>query len=302
MRRVKLFRCDSTTLRMTKGPPLDRRERLPAYVLMASPALSGCALFLRAQRDLICPIDMPFDIHYVLFDMDGLLIDSESIYTQVTNKILEPYGEVMTWDIKAGCMGKPERAAAEHLLGSFPGIALTTEEYLRQRNALQDTLWPTVALLPGAEKLVRHLKAHGIPMAVATGSKRRNFELKTGHLGHLFGLFEGVICGDDAAGAIRGKPAPDVFLVAAREVLGRDVGPNRGASAVSPEQQMERARGLVFEDAQSGMQAGKRAGMKVVWVPDPNLLDVPLDGDERADKVLVSLEDFVPEEWGLPPY
>jgi len=206
----------------------------------------------------------------------------------------------MTWDMKAGLMGKPERQAAEHLLAFFPDIPLTLDSYLSQRNALQDAIWPTVPLLPGVQNLVLHLKAHNIPMAVATSSRRRNFELKTGHLGGVFGCFEGkVVCGDDTQYGMKGKPAPDIFLVAAREMLRRDVGHAETCSAM---QEVERAKGLVFEDGVPGMQAGKRAGMSVIWVPDANLLDIGYAGHETPDQVLKSIEDFIPEEWGLPPY
>lgn len=51
------------------------------------------------------------NIKAVLFDMDGLLIDSEGIYTKVVNDILKPYGKEQTWEIKANLMGKPEREA-----------------------------------------------------------------------------------------------------------------------------------------------------------------------------------------------
>lgn len=212
-----------------------------------------------------------------------------------------------------------------HLLSFFPDIPLTLESYLSQRNTLQDALWPTVPLLPGVRKLILHLKAHNIPIAVATGSRRRNFELKTGHLDEVFGCFEGkVICGDDEKWGMRGKPEPDIFVVAAREMLGRDVGEAKATDKdLSERQKEERGKGLVLEDGLPGMQAGKRAGMSgvwlfcvsvpnarsshlfsctVIWVPDANLLDVEYSGEEKADQVLRSLEDFVPEQWGLPPY
>lgn len=240
-------------------------------------------------------------IEYVLFDMDGLMIDSEKIYTDVTNEILGKYGKEMTWDIKAGCMGKPERQAGEYLLSFFPDIDLTLEDYLAQRNQLQDERWPTVPLLPGVKKLVHHLKAHDIPIAIATGSRRRNYQMKTAHLQAVFGCFGGkVICGDDAAHSIKGKPAPDIFIIAAKELLSRDVG--SVGELITEKQKEERRMGLVFEDGLPGMQAGKRAGMSVVWVPDYNLLNVDYSGDERADQILKTLEDFVPEHWGLPPY
>ncbi|KAI5889158.1 HAD-like protein [Schizophyllum commune H4-8] len=239
-------------------------------------------------------------IEYVLFDMDGLMIDSERIYTEVTNEILGRHGKTMTWDIKAGCMGKPEKDAIAHLLSFFPDIQLDPEDYALERNRLQDAAWPSVQLLPGIERLVAHLHAHHIPIAVATGSRRSKYALKTAHLGHVFERFgAAVVCGDDLADA-RGKPAPDIFLAAARGALGRDVGVP-GVEATEG-QVRERAKGLVFEDAMPGMQAGKRAGMNVVWVPDVNLLDVPHDSHERPDQILRSVEEFVPEEWGLPPY
>ncbi|KAI0338281.1 HAD-like protein [Trametopsis cervina] len=253
-------------------------------------------------------------IEYVLFDMDGLLIDSERVYTEVTNNILARYGKEMTWDIKAGLMGKPERDAAAHLLSFFPDLPedFTVDTYLTERRAGQDALWPTVKPLPGVVKLVQHLHRHNIPIAVATGSQRRNYEQKSSHLmDELFGHFQGkVVCADD--GLIkpgRGKPHPDIFLVTAKTCLGKEVGYGEQSEAhVTDAQRTERARGLVFEDAIPGVQAGKRAGMKVVWVPDPNLValgDKGIDAIsvvEQPDLTLKSLEDFVPEHWGLPPY
>ncbi|KAF9478786.1 HAD-like protein [Pholiota conissans] len=240
-------------------------------------------------------------IEYVLFDMDGLMIDSEKIYTIATNEALGKYGKIMTWDMKAECMGKPEREAGVHTLSFFPGIPLSVDEFLRERNRVQDTLWPTVPLMPGIRKLIFHLRKHNIPMAVATSSRRRNFEMKTAHHRELFECFEGrVICGDDQQYTMKGKPSPDIFLLTAATFLEKDVGT---PDEVPTEKQIEeRRRGLVFEDAISGVQAGKRAGMTVVWVPDPNLLKVGYNAEEKPDRIFGSLEDFVPEEWGLPPF
>jgi pseudouridine-5'-monophosphatase len=202
----------------------------------------------------------------------------------------------------------------------FPDISLTTDEYIVRRRAAQDLAWPTVQLLPGAHKLISHLAAHKIPIGVATGSQRRNYELKTGHLQGTFGLFGGaVVCGDDAA-VQHGKPAPDVFLYAAKQTGFPEVG--LGEGAVSGVEKATRAQGLVFEDATSGVIAGKRAGMNgeslqqsharagilinspvlVVWIPDPNLAALTTADELGADETLGSLEEFVPESWGLPPY
>jgi len=244
-------------------------------------------------------------IEYVLFDLDGLLVDSEHVFTEVTNDILSEYGKTMTWEIKSQLMGKPDREAGALLLSFFPGIPLTVSDYLSRRDIAQNLRWLTVPLLPGAAKLVHHLHAHRIPIAIASGSRRATYTLKTSHLQHIFACFDSkAICGDDTdahGNKFRSKPAPDVFLIAARELLGRPVG-SGDVNQCSDAERAERAKGLVFEDALPGMQAGKRAGMAVVWVPDQNLLNVEYNGAEKPDQVLSSLEHFTPEMWGLPPY
>lgn len=177
-----------------------------------------------------------------------------------------------------------EKEAALHLLSFFPDISLTVEDYLRRRDEAQDKAWPTVPLLPGIEKLVHHLRKHNIPMAVATGSRKRNYVLKTSgdqvqSVFQYFDLEKNVVTGDplpedpDIPGRVangkrgirggRGKPHPDIFLVAAKECLGRDVGDvSADASAdLAEEWVVERRKGLVFEDAIPGVIAGKRAGM-----------------------------------------
>lgn len=138
--------------------------------------------------------------------------------------------------------------------------------YLAERRAGQDALWPTVKPLPGVLKLVKHLHRHNVPIAVATGSQRRNYEQKSSHLmDALFGHFGGkIVCADD--GLLkpgRGKPHPDIFLVTATTYLGRNVGEGEESEGhVTDTERIERAKGLVFEDAIPGVQAGKRAGMK----------------------------------------
>jgi len=243
----------------------------------------------------------PRQVDYVIFDVDGLLINSEHAYTAVIGNILAKHGTEFTQEMKSHIMGRPAREAFADLLSICPGIPLTVDTFLTQYDTALTLLWPTVTPLPGAYRLVRHLHAHGVPMALATSSRRKNYVAKTRHLRDMFVNFgDRVVCGDDLHSGMRGKPAPDIFLVAARELLGIAVGDTHGPC--TEREREARRRGLVFEDGIAGMQGAKRAGMSVVWVPDGDLAVAECSGALKPDLILKSLEEFVPEEWGLQPY
>lgn len=137
--------------------------------------------------------------------------------------------------------------------------------------------------MPGAEKLVRHLAAKGIPIAVATSSKGFTFRLKTKPHSELFSLFDHIVIASEDPEIKKGKPDPQTFLVAAKRFK-------------NPPTDMKNV--LVFEDAVTGVQAANAAGMRSVWVPDRRM---PLDAAEPYLH-LKSLEDFKPEDFGLPAY
>ncbi|WFD49244.1 pseudouridine 5'-phosphatase [Malassezia furfur] len=268
-------------------------------------------------------------VRAVLFDMDGLLIDSERIYTDVVNEILRPHGKEQTWEVKSQLMGKPERDATLTLFRALwpprPGNAedeargfsdecpFTIDSFLKERNARLLPAFESVPAMPGAERLVAHLEKNKIPICVATGSKRFNYQIKSGANPTLFRHFgDRAICGDDKAVVGRGKPTPDIFLVAAHHGLGlqhseegqqfldrvRLPGEEHDGTLRGAEHEI-----LVFEDALPGVQAGLAAGMRVVWVPDPNLRKVTEHGpDVGAHQQIDSLEAFQPELWGLPPF
>lgn len=136
--------------------------------------------------------------------------------------------------------------------------------------------------LVGAEKLVRHLVNCNVPVALASGSMTVDFHTKTQKHQNFFSLFKIRTLGDDPD-VKHGKPSPDVFLATAKKF----------ADSPMPENI------LVFEDAPNGVIAAKRAGMGVVMVPDTRM-DSRLYHD--ADLVLKSLEEFQPDEWGLPAF
>ncbi|KAK2412573.1 bifunctional riboflavin kinase/FMN phosphatase [Trifolium repens] len=223
-------------------------------------------------------------ITHVVFDMDGLLLDTEKFYTEVQEIFLARYNKTFNWSLKAKMMGMKANEAAKVFVEAN-GISdyLTPEQFLEEREAMLQSLFPTSELMPGASRLLKHLHAKGVSIAVATGSHRRYFELKTQRHGEIFSLMHHVVLGDDPE-VKQGKPSPDVFLAAAKRFEGGPVDPSNI---------------LVFEDAPSGVLAAKNAGMSVVMVPDPRL---DKSYHDTADQVLNSLLDFNPSEWSLPPF
>ncbi|KAJ3280454.1 Pseudouridine-5'-phosphatase [Rhizoclosmatium sp. JEL0117] len=219
--------------------------------------------------------------------MDGLLLDTERIYTEVNDEILTRYGKKFTWDIKAQMMGAKERDAAEIYVKHYK-IPLTVDQYIKERREKLQARFPFAKPLPGVKKLVQHLKESGVPIAVATSSHRKMFDVKSSNNQEFFAQFDSITCGDDSH-IKNGKPAPDIFLAAA-ESLG-----------VKAAQSTSNQNCLVFEDSVLGAWAGVHAGMRVILIPDPNL-EIEEKLLRSVSKVLHSMEDFVPEEFGLPPY
>ncbi|EFW99255.1 HAD superfamily hydrolase [Grosmannia clavigera kw1407] len=213
-----------------------------------------------------------------LFDMDGLLIDTEDIYTLCINTILARYGRPdMPWSIKAKMQGRP-MPQANAVFMSWAQLPISQEQFRQENSVLQADKFPSTQPLPGVVDLLRCLgrtrywdlpdatpTGHRVHIALATSSHAANFRLKTAHLQDLFSVFEAPrrVLGDDSRIAPgRGKPLPDIYLLALK-TINDTLSP--GEPPITPEEC------LVFEDSVPGVEAGRRAGMRVVWCPHPLL-------------------------------
>lgn len=219
--------------------------------------------------------------------MDGLLLDTEDLYTLCVNLILEKYQRPsLPWSVKAKLQGRPG-PAANKLFHDWAQLPITPEQYITELSALQLQHFPTTQPLPGVPELLAHLgrtrywdlqkpaqnenseptptPPQRVHIALATSSHAANFRLKTAHLEDLFSVFPTArrVLGDDARIAPgRGKPLPDIFLLALQTI---------NASLPAGERPIVPAECLVFEDSVPGVEAGRRAGMRVVWCPHPML-------------------------------
>jgi len=219
------------------------------------------------------------NISCLIYDMDGLLLDTEGIYTEVTQQIVSEYGKVFDWSVKEKIIGRRAIQAAEIIVESLD-LPITPQDYLDSRKNVLLEKFKDTAPLPGAKEMTTHFFDLGIPQALATSSSSPMFEAKFEKHKKWFSQFTQIVKGDDSE-LKEGKPAPDIFLLAAKRL------------GVDP------AECLVFEDSPTGTEAALAAGMSVVVVPDPNMDHCHY---KNASQIISSLKDFDPEYWGLPKF
>ncbi|KAL8931042.1 MAG: hypothetical protein Q9208_000144 [Pyrenodesmia sp. 3 TL-2023] len=202
-----------------------------------------------------------------LFDMDGLLLDTEDIYTLCNNVILRECNRPdLPWNIKAQLQGRPGPEAGE-IFHAWAQLPIPRAEYIRKNTELQRKHFPSAQPLPGVPELLKTLTDKGVQLALATSSHTANFKLKTSHLQKLFKHFpeEQRVLGDDPRiPPGRGKPAPDIYLLALETINDR--------LRKQGKKEIKKEECLVFEDSVPGVEAGRRAGMRVVWCPHLQLL------------------------------
>jgi HAD superfamily hydrolase (TIGR01509 family) len=182
----------------------------------------------------------------VIFDMDGLLFDSERLYGEAILTAAREVGCAMSHEIFLQLVGRSheinQRFLLEHYGADYPLDALIAA-WGRHFRALTAT---GVPLKPGAVELLDLLDEFGLPRAIATSSAHATVQRNLGAL-KLVDRFHGVVARGDY---LNGKPSPDPFLTAA-ERLG-----------------VEPALCLALEDSHNGIRSASAAGMMTIMVPD----------------------------------
>jgi pseudouridine-5'-monophosphatase len=212
-------------------------------------------------------------VRAAIFDLDGLLLDTEPLYLDATTEVLARHGVALEMPVLRRQIGIPSVEGMQWL-AEYYGLAISGRQIHEEREALLETLLPGAPPRPGAVELTTALADGGVPIAVGTSSTNDTLARKIQNHGDWIARFDHVVTHDHVE---RGKPHPDIFLEAAARL------------GVAPD------GCVVFEDARSGVEAAHAAGMAVVMVPTEGVDTTGLEPNE----LLNSLAEFDAVGWGL---
>ena len=186
-------------------------------------------------------------IRGVLFDMDGVILDTEKLYSRFWQEAANALGYPMTHEQALG-MRSLNRQAGQAKLSEYFGPEISHPVVRAKRIELMDAYIQEhgVDPLPGVPEILAYLKAQGIPCAITTSSPIERVERYLGRLGYLH-LFDKICTGYEVE---KGKPAPDIYLYGAQSL------------GLKPEEC------LAIEDSAAGITSASSAGCITVMIPD----------------------------------
>ena len=205
----------------------------------------------------------------VIFDLDGVLADSEPWWNQIDAKLLAEYGVTYRGEHHGNVLGVSYRLAVEFYKDAFH-ISASTQEMMRRRGEIAtDFFAARVGLFPSTKETLKELRQMKLCLAVGTssvGASARPFLDRTG----IRSFFDVIVTGEEVQ---RGKPDPDIYILVADKL-------QMGAEVC-----------LVIEDALSGVAAAKEANMQVAAIPDKRFVDA-CKYEKKADYVLRDLAEI----------
>lgn len=206
-------------------------------------------------------------IKAIIFDMDGVIFDTEMVYLKVWSKVFEKYGYKMTKEIYTSVLGTGLENVKKVFVNNYGSNLPIDDMYKEKDENLAKEIEKGVALKAGAYEILKYLKENDFKIALATSaiSKRAFKQLKQAN---IYKFFDAVVCRDEVE---KTKPNPDIFLKAADKL------------------NVNKSECIVIEDSSAGIKAAFNAGMIPIHVID--LKDADSDILEMAYKSFNNLND-----------
>ncbi len=209
-------------------------------------------------------------VQALVFDMDGLLIDSEPLADAAMVEFLRRHGKVADQAHAPQLLGRrlPDAVA---LFMQWYGLEGDLTELIDEFDALRtEMIIGNLAVMPGAREIIAFGREAGLRLALATSNRRHQAAISLAETG-LTGLFDAEVTGDDVT---KGKPFPDIFLMAARLL------------------EIDPVHCVVLEDAPAGVMAASAAGIRCIFVPNGYSLraELPVAPDVTAPTLIEAIE------------
>ena len=207
-------------------------------------------------------------IKAIIFDMDGLMIDSERVTFECYQEILKGMNLTMDEEFYKTLLGKPLKGIYQRFYDVY-GNDFPIEDVIKDVHALMAKRFETegVPIKTGLKSLLEYLKENNYKTIVATSSNRDRVDTILSQA-QFTDYFDDSICGDEVT---KGKPNPEVFLKSCQK-LGVNVD-----------------EAIVLEDSEAGIQASYDAGIKVICIPDMKYPEKQYE--EKTFKILKDLND-----------
>ncbi len=210
----------------------------------------------------------------LIFDFDGLILDTETPEFDVLNEIYAEYDTVLSIEKWGQIIGGSDAVKFDPAsdIEKLAGMSIDRQFVLDRWRAEADARIAKNPILPGVVDILDEAKQRGLKLAIASSSPHSWVDTHLTRLG-LFDRFQHIICADDVTHT---KPSPDLFLLALSKL-------NVSAD-----------RAIIFEDSPNGVRAANAAGIPVVAVPNPVTSQLIFNGENL---LLGSLAEFSLEKW-----
>lgn len=209
-------------------------------------------------------------IKLVIFDVDGTLVDSESIYVKAAIKNMEVNGYNIPMSVIMGIIGQ-NRVASRKLIESSQDESFDYDKYIKDYEKIRSEFIKNepLKLKKGALNILNYCKEHDIKMAIATSTYREKQVKVLTNLG-IIDYFDYMVFGDEIKNS---KPAPDIYL------------------KVYEHYNLDKDEMIIYEDSNNGILSGYNAGIKVVYIKD--IVDVKEDTLALCYKEVKDLDEGI---------
>ena len=203
---------------------------------------------------------MPMDdLEAILFDLDGVIIDSEPLHEKAYRQTSLHLGRDLTPEEVASLKGTVDEIGAGKLLEYNPGATLSVPQVMEYNNNIYKAMFDQMRLIPGSRESIQKAHKKGFKLGLTTSALQEN-QQRSFEMFNLWPFFSAIITGQDIT---NGKPHPEPYLKTAEKL---DVAPTNA---------------LVMEDSVNGVRSGKAAGCRVIAItttfPRESLMEVQAD-------------------------